>query len=221
MIANIGLLEYAYKLVRTLPTSNIASLVDRLVPILHLDFIQLLPSELSLQILSYLPVRSLLNASLASRTWRRFALEPRLWRDLYKGAGWEENSAEVRLFENEMQQQKRKAEEQRDEEKKLRDLARRNIDRFRSGPGSQGESSASDSSAGPMDMSGDSSTQGSSVVYGTPNQDAGYFPYTADSLRTIRQSSMAGVFGGPSAPMSDDDDMYPTGMNRPNNITGI
>ncbi|KAI5837457.1 WD40-repeat-containing domain protein [Morchella snyderi] len=129
--------EYAYKLVRTLPTSNIASLVDRLVPILHLDFVQLLPSELSLQILS-------------------------LWRDLYKGAGWEENSAEVRLFENEMQQQKRKAEEQRDEEKKLRDLARRNIDRFRSGPGSQGERSASDLSAGPMDMSGDSSTQGSS-----------------------------------------------------------
>ncbi|KAH0612411.1 uncharacterized protein H6S33_010463 [Morchella sextelata] len=185
--------EYAYKLVRTLPTSNIASLVDRLVPILHLDFIQLLPSELSLQILS-------------------------LWRDLYHGAGWEENSAEVRLFETEMQQQgaaKRKAEEQRDEEKKLRDLARRNIDRFRSGPGSQGESSASDSSGGPMDISGDSSTQGSSGAYGTPNQDAEYFPYTADSLRTIRQSSMAGVFGGPSAAMSDDDDMYPTGMSRP------
>lgn len=210
--------EYAYKLVRTLPTSNIASLVDRLVPILHLDFIQLLPSELSLQILSYLPVRSLLNASLASRTWRRFAMEPRLWRDLYHGAGWEENSAEVRLFETEMQQQvaaKRKAEEQRDEEKKLRDLARRNIDRFRSGPGSQGESSASDSSGGPMDISGDSSTQGSSGAYGTPNQDAEYFPYMADSLRTIRPSSMAGVFGGPSAAMLDDDDMYPTGMSRP------
>lgn len=204
--------EYAYKLVRTLPTSNIASLVDRLVPILHLDFIQLLPSELSLQILSYLPVRSLLNASLASRTWRRFAMEPRLWRDLYHSTGWEENSVEVRLFEAEMQQQvvaKRKAEEQRDEEKKLRDLARRNMERFRQA-GSQGEGSTSDSSGGPMDMSGDCS-QGSSGAYSTPNQGAEYFPYPPESSRTIRP----GVSGGPGTTISDDDDMYPTGMGRP------
>ena len=134
--------EYAYKLIRTLPTSRIASLVDRLVPILYLDFVQMLPPELSLQILSYLPVRSLLNASLASRTWRRFALEPRLWKDLYEVQGWRSNDAEILKLENQLRERsgddmkqqmevKRKAEDQKDEEKNLRDIARRNSERFR------------------------------------------------------------------------------------------
>jgi len=134
--------EYAYKLIRTLPTSRIATLVDRLVPILYLDFVQILPPELSLQILSYLPVRSLLSASLASRTWRRFALEPRLWKDLYEVQGWRSNDAEILRLENQlregpgddMRQQmevKRKAEDQKDEEKNLRDIARRNSERSR------------------------------------------------------------------------------------------
>ncbi|KAG0131978.1 WD40-repeat-containing domain protein [Tuber indicum] len=134
--------EYAYKLIRTLPTSRIASLVDRLVPILYLDFVQMLPPELSLQILSYLPVRSLLNASLASRTWRRFALEPRLWKDLYEVQGWRSNDSEIIKLENQLREgpeddlkqqmeAKRKAEDQKDEEKNLRDIARRNSERFR------------------------------------------------------------------------------------------
>ncbi|PWW74507.1 WD40 repeat-like protein [Tuber magnatum] len=134
--------EYAYKLIRTLPTSRIASLVDRLVPILYLDFVQMLPPELSLQILSYLPVRSLLNASLASRTWRRFALEPRLWKGLYEVQGWRSNETEILRLENKLREEpedgvrqqmevKRKAEDQKDEEKNLRDIARRNSQRFR------------------------------------------------------------------------------------------
>ncbi|EWC44798.1 hypothetical protein DRE_06436 [Drechslerella stenobrocha 248] len=94
--------ELAYKLVRSLPTSAIASIVERLIPVLHLDFITLLPSELSLQILSYLPPKSLLNASLASRTWRKFAMEPRLWKGLYRGEGWSLNDEEAFEFEREM-----------------------------------------------------------------------------------------------------------------------
>lgn len=234
LIANALHLEYAYKLVRTLPTSHIASLVDRLVPILHLDFVQMLPSELSLQILSYLPARSLLNASLASRTWRRFALEPRLWRDLYKSSGWEENSAEVQLFETEMRERaeeemrqqvaaKRKAEEQRDEEKKMRDLARRNMDRFRSGTGSLGDiSMGSDSSSGPMDTSGDWSQESSTVPqYTTPahvntgSGGADYFPSDASSSGTIRGSANHGLPFSSGAALSDEDDMYPSSFSRP------
>ncbi|RPB02579.1 WD40 repeat-like protein [Choiromyces venosus 120613-1] len=147
--------EYAYKLIRTLPTSRIASLVDRLVPILYLDFVQMLPPELSLQILSYLPVRSLLNASLASRTWRRFALEPRLWKDLYEMQGWRSNDAEILRLESQlrdrqeddMRQQmeaKRKAEDQKDEEKNLRDIARRNSERFRNSAERSGTSTSTE-----------------------------------------------------------------------------
>ncbi|KAF3912022.1 Beta-TrCP [Orbilia brochopaga] len=94
--------ELAYKLVRSLPTSAIASIVERLIPVLHLDFITLLPSELSLQILSYLPPKSLLNASLASKTWRKFAMEPRLWKGLYRAEGWSLNDEEAFEFEREM-----------------------------------------------------------------------------------------------------------------------
>ncbi|KAF3926368.1 Beta-TrCP [Arthrobotrys entomopaga] len=94
--------ELAYKLVRSLPTSAIASIVERLIPVLHLDFITLLPSELSLQILSYLPPKSLLNASLASRTWRKFSMEPRLWKGLYRAEGWSLNEEEAFAFEREM-----------------------------------------------------------------------------------------------------------------------
>ncbi|RVD80957.1 uncharacterized protein DFL_008840 [Arthrobotrys flagrans] len=94
--------EVAYKLVRSLPTSAIASIVERLIPVLHLDFVALLPSELSLQILSYLPPRSLLNASLASKTWRKFAMEPRLWKGLYRAEGWSLNDEASFEFEREM-----------------------------------------------------------------------------------------------------------------------
>ncbi|KAF3187885.1 hypothetical protein TWF225_004100 [Orbilia oligospora] len=94
--------EVAYKLVRSLPTSAIASIVERLIPVLHLDFVALLPSELSLQILSYLPPRSLLNASLASKTWRKFAMEPRLWKGLYRAEGWSLNDEASYEFEREM-----------------------------------------------------------------------------------------------------------------------
>ncbi|KAK6509195.1 hypothetical protein TWF481_003956 [Arthrobotrys musiformis] len=94
--------EVAYKLVRSLPTSAIASIVERLIPVLHLDFVALLPSELSLQILSYLPPRSLLNASLASKTWRKFAMEPRLWKGLYRAEGWSLNDEASFQFEREM-----------------------------------------------------------------------------------------------------------------------
>ncbi|KAJ6259791.1 Beta-TrCP [Drechslerella dactyloides] len=105
--------ELAYKLVRSLPTSAIASIVERLIPVLHLDFITLLPSELSLQILSYLPPKSLLNASLASRTWRKFAMEPRLWKGLYRAEGWSLNDEEAFEFEREMRgESKRKLQQE-------------------------------------------------------------------------------------------------------------
>ncbi|KAF8425972.1 WD40-repeat-containing domain protein [Tirmania nivea] len=94
--------EIAYQLVRTLPTSSIANFVERLMPVLHLDFVTILPPELVLLIFSYLDCRSLLNASLTSRLWRKHALEPTLWRNMYKAEGWQYHEKEVRQFEDQL-----------------------------------------------------------------------------------------------------------------------
>jgi len=194
--------EYAYKLVRTLPTSHIASLVDRLVPILHLDFIQLLPSELSLQILSYLPPKSLLDASLASRTWRKFALEPRLWKDLYKRQGWEADEDEIKQFETEVRtrheteirqqmESKRKAEENREEERKTKEARRSRV---------AGDSGGSQ----PMDISQD---WGKDVIKpnGSDAIDVAYGAAANVNDRPMVYPNMG----------SDDEEMYPTPQHRP------
>lgn len=94
--------EIAYKLVRTLATSSIANFVERLMPVLHLDFVTILPPELVLLIFSYLDCRSLLTASLISRLWRKHALEPTLWRNMYKAEGWQYREKEVRQFEDQL-----------------------------------------------------------------------------------------------------------------------
>ncbi|KAF8243108.1 WD40 repeat-like protein [Wilcoxina mikolae CBS 423.85] len=203
--------EYAYKLVRTLPTSHIASLVNRLVPVLHLDFVQILPSELSLQILSYLPPKSLLDASLTSRTWRKFALEPRLWRDLYKAQGWEADEDEVRAFETEMQaraereirqqvESKRKAEENREEERKAKE-ARRASTMTQSTNGMSSSSQA-------MDISQE---WGNDVIE----------PGGSDSLDVSYGTAMRAEDRATSFPsmMSDDEEMYPTPQHRPSAVS--
>ncbi|KAL7273808.1 hypothetical protein RUND412_003316 [Rhizina undulata] len=222
--------EYAYKLVRTLPTSHIASLVDRLVPILHLDFIEILPSELSLQILSYLPPRSLLNASLASKSWRRFALEPRLWRDLYRAAGWEANDKEVQKFEQEMRDRasedmrqrseaKRKAEERREEERKMREFANRNMQRFKVGSAAasaNGEGSSGShrsvghegSTAGEW-RSTSSGLDANAHSDGVDSMEQSYWSANANSSRRLHLNSEQGPSFSTST-ASEDEELYPS-----------
>jgi len=72
------------------------------MPVLHLDFVTILPPELILLIFSYLGCRSLLNASLISRLWRKHALQPALWRNMYKAEGWQYREKEVRQFEDQL-----------------------------------------------------------------------------------------------------------------------
>ncbi|OLL22079.1 F-box/WD repeat-containing protein pof11 [Neolecta irregularis DAH-3] len=83
--------DFALSLLLTLPTAYIAKVSERLVPYLHRDFVTTLPSELCMQIFSFLSTRELLAAALVSKSWRRFALEPRLWRSLYFLNGWSVN----------------------------------------------------------------------------------------------------------------------------------
>lgn len=95
---NSRLAELAYSLLRTLGTSTISSLINRLTPFLHMDPVQKLPPEITSEIFAYLDPNTLLTASLASRSWRSRILDSRLWRGLYIKEGWRLNSEEIQDF---------------------------------------------------------------------------------------------------------------------------
>ncbi|KAJ5679357.1 hypothetical protein N7462_007601 [Penicillium macrosclerotiorum] len=93
--------DFAYNLLRSLSTSTLAGLVDRLNPLLHMDPVLKLPPELTFEIFSYLEPRMLLTASLASRSWRSRILDSGLWRVLYINEGWRVDIRAIRNFEQE------------------------------------------------------------------------------------------------------------------------
>jgi F-box and WD-40 domain protein 1/11 len=95
-----GGLDIAYEVLRTLRTSNIAAVVERLTPLLHMDPVEKLPPEITSEIFAFLDASTLLTASLASRTWRERILESRLWKQLYTNQGWGTDVEQVKNFED-------------------------------------------------------------------------------------------------------------------------
>lgn len=93
--------ELAYGLLRTLRTSTVAAVVDRLTPLLHMDPVVNLPPEITFEIFSSLDVKTLLAASAASRAWRSRTLDYRLWRKLYAKEGWRVDADAIWSFEHE------------------------------------------------------------------------------------------------------------------------
>ncbi|KZF24867.1 WD40 repeat-like protein [Xylona heveae TC161] len=93
--------ELAYAVVRSLHTSSIAAIVQRLDPLLHLDPVTYLPPELTSEIFSYLDPSTLLKASTASRAWRARTMDSSLWRQLYGSEGWGVDVPQIRNFERE------------------------------------------------------------------------------------------------------------------------
>ncbi|KAL4808340.1 hypothetical protein BDV18DRAFT_98756 [Aspergillus unguis] len=91
--------EIVYSLLRTLRTSTIAAVVERLRPLLHMDPVLKLPPEITSEIFSYLDPYTLLTASLASRTWRSRIFDSRLWKELYIDEGWRVDIDAIRAFE--------------------------------------------------------------------------------------------------------------------------
>lgn len=92
--------EIAYEVLRTLRTSNIAAVVERLTPLLHMDPLEKLPPEITSLIFSYLDAETLLTASLASKTWRIRIMDTMLWQELYRKEGWGLDTKEINRFEN-------------------------------------------------------------------------------------------------------------------------
>ena len=84
---------------RTLRTSSIAALVDRLWPLIHIDPVAVLPPEITSEIFSYLSPAMLLEASKASRAWRERILDSRLWKQKFLAEGWGLDFNEISSFE--------------------------------------------------------------------------------------------------------------------------
>lgn len=89
----------ALEILKTLRTSQISAIVERLTPLLHMNPVELLPPEVTFEIFSRLDASTLLTACLASHTWRERILDPRLWQQLYKTEGWGVDYSEVKKFE--------------------------------------------------------------------------------------------------------------------------
>lgn len=91
--------EFAYAILRSLRTSSIAAIVERLNPLLHLDPVVYLPPEITFQIFSYLKPETLLRASTLSKMWRYRTLDSTLWKLLFGLEGWTSNARRVRAYE--------------------------------------------------------------------------------------------------------------------------
>ncbi|CAA7270938.1 unnamed protein product [Cyclocybe aegerita] len=80
--------ELAYKLLASLPRSRLATIQRRIAPLLQFDVVGTLPTEVALQIFSYLTYQTLLVCSLVSRRWLALANDPSLWKTLCQARGW-------------------------------------------------------------------------------------------------------------------------------------
>lgn len=97
--ANHPSLELTYALLSELPTSSIASIVERLNPRLYIDFIQHLPAEICLKILGYLDPVSLVSVLRTCRLWYDLGLDRKLWERLYHLEGWKAIYPEIERCE--------------------------------------------------------------------------------------------------------------------------
>ncbi|KAF2104051.1 WD40 repeat-like protein [Rhizodiscina lignyota] len=91
--------EFAYIVLRSLRTSSIAAIVDRLNPLLHIDPVLRLPPEIMFDVLRYLDPPTLLRVSTLSKTWRSRATDSRLWRKLFGSEGWVPDIRRIRTYE--------------------------------------------------------------------------------------------------------------------------
>lgn len=105
--SNLQPSEYVYNVIRTLRTSSIAAIVERLRPFLHIDPVAVLPAEITAEIFSYLPPPMLLEASKASRAWRERIMDSRLWKQKFTAEGWSLDMGEVSRWEQECQNKSR------------------------------------------------------------------------------------------------------------------
>lgn len=78
----------AIELLNSLDFEQLSELHRRVIPMLKIDIIGLLPNELALHVLTFLPVASLLQATLVNRHWHTLTEAQTVWRSLCMTRGW-------------------------------------------------------------------------------------------------------------------------------------
>lgn len=119
--------EFAYAILRSLRTSSIAGIVEKLNPLLHLDPVIYLPPEITFQIFSYLSPETLLRTSTLSRTWRGRVMDSPLWKLLFRLEGWNSNFPQVRAYEETERQKQVQVKEAQMKEKERKTRTRADI----------------------------------------------------------------------------------------------
>lgn len=90
------------RIMQSLPTNAVEQIVDGLRPRLCLDFIERLPTEVCLRIMSFLDPVSLIKMAITSRESKVLALDWKLWENLYYMEGWKTIPGEVESFQQEL-----------------------------------------------------------------------------------------------------------------------
>ncbi|KAJ3214892.1 hypothetical protein HDU67_001094 [Dinochytrium kinnereticum] len=85
--------EFAYQLLLTVSSSTLASIRNRLDPLLKRDFIALLPHELAIHVLSLTDAATIGRASSVSKKWKQVTSDHAIWRTLYYRNGWAVNES--------------------------------------------------------------------------------------------------------------------------------
>lgn len=125
------MVDFVYSILRTLRTSSIAAIVDRLRPLLHIDPITVLPPEITSEVFSYLTPATLLEASRVSRAWRERALDSRLWKQKFRSEGWGLDMDAIRRFEQDYGHKRKARSRQADtngEQSRQKKRARADVD---------------------------------------------------------------------------------------------
>ncbi|CAO0801722.1 unnamed protein product [Mucor circinelloides] len=85
-------------LLTSLPPNEVIQIVDRISPYLHRNILSQLPYEIAIEILGFLDVSSLIQASQVSRGWHALCEEQSLWRNLFEQEGWGYDREEMDIY---------------------------------------------------------------------------------------------------------------------------
>src|ERR1700733_957429 len=76
------------ELLNALDFEQLSELHRRVIPMLKMDIVGVLPTELALQVLSFLPITSLFQASVVSHRWHALCDAQVVWKSLCEERGW-------------------------------------------------------------------------------------------------------------------------------------
>ncbi|KAI9468282.1 MAG: WD40-repeat-containing domain protein [Benjaminiella poitrasii] len=90
--------ELAFQILLYIPVSKTKQIVNRLLPIIHVDYISKLPHEIAIQILYFLDTSTLVRMSRVSKHWKLLSEDHTLWKLLFFASGWTVNHSAISRY---------------------------------------------------------------------------------------------------------------------------